>query len=227
MNPYDTLNDLDTLIQSRSILRHPFYVAWREGKLTKNQLATYARVYWPHVATFPSYLETSIAKTDDPVVRETLRCNLRDEQTNPKPHPELWLDFATSFGQSRQEVLTAPRHQSADQIVNTFETLTSASTLEGVTALYVYEVQQPEVASQKMDGLRTHYGIDDDKSLAYFTVHAEADITHSQEEREMLRRCLDDGGEPGTVINAAMESLNAYWGLLDGVCEETAIPMDY
>lgn len=167
-----------------------------------------------------------MAKTDDQVVRETLRCNLRDERTNPKPHPELWLDFATSLGQSHQEVITAPRHQSAEQIVNTFKNLASSSTLEGVTALYADEVQQPEVASQKRNGLRTHYGIEGDKSIAHFNVHAEADITHSQEEREVLRRCLDDGGEPGIMINAAMESLNAYWVLLDGVCEETAISMD-
>ena len=109
MDPYDILNKLDALIQSRSILRHPFYVAWQEGTLTKTQLATYARMYWPHVAAFPSYLEASMEKTADPVIRETLARNLHDERTNPKPHPELWLDFATSLGQSRQEVITAHR----------------------------------------------------------------------------------------------------------------------
>ena len=51
-------------------------------------------------------------------------------------------------------------------------------------------------------------------------------LKFSQEEREVLRRCLDDGGEPGIVINAATESLNAYWQLLDGVCEETTVPME-
>ena len=89
MDTYDILNKLDALIQSQSILRHPFYIAWREGKLTKTQLATYARVYWPHVAAFPSYLEASIEKTADPVVREALGRNLHDELTRPKPHPEL------------------------------------------------------------------------------------------------------------------------------------------
>ena len=226
MDTYDILNKLDALIQSQSILRHPFYIAWREGTLTKTQLATYARVYWPHVAAFPSYLEASIEKTADPVVRETLGRNLHDERTRPKPRPELWLDFATSLGQSRQKVTTSTPHQSAQQIVNTFRRLATSSTLEGVTALYTYEVQQPEVASQKRDGLRTHYGINSDQSLTYFNVHAEADIAHSQEEREVLRHCLDDGGEPGSVIQAATESLNAYWELLDGVCEETAVPMN-
>jgi len=226
MDPNDILTKLDALIQSRSILRHPFYVAWREGKLTKTQLGTYARVYWPHVAAFPSYLEASMEKTADPVIRETLSRNLHDERTNPKPHPELWLDFATSFGQGRQEITTAPPHQSAQQIVNTFRRLATSSTLEGVTALYAYELQQPEVASQKRDSLRTHYGIEGDKSLAYFNVHAEADIAHSQEERDILRHCLGRGGEPGIVINAATESLNAYWQLLDGVCEETTVPME-
>jgi len=226
MDPHDILNKLDALIQSRSILRHPFYVAWREGTLTKTQLATYARMYWPHVAAFPSYLEANMEKTADPVIRETLARNLHDERTNPKPHPELWLDFATSLGQSRQEVTAAAPHRSARHIVNTFRRLATSSTLEGVTALYAYEVQQPEVASQKRDGLRTHYGITGGESLTYFNVHAEADIAHSQEERDVLRHCLGDSGEPGIVINAATESLNAYWELLDGVCEQTNISMN-
>ena len=62
MHSSDTLRELDELIQSRSILRHPFYVAWREGQLNRQQVATYARVYWPHVEAFPAYLESVIAE---------------------------------------------------------------------------------------------------------------------------------------------------------------------
>ena len=219
----DTLNELDTLIQSRSILQHPFYVAWQEGELSREQLATYARVYWPHVGAFPSYLETAAATTDDPVTRATLEDNLDDERSNPKPHPELWLDFAESLGQPRQYVIDAASHDSADHMVETFTRLVRSSTAEGVAALYAYESQQPEVSCQKRSGLQENYGITSDKALAYFNVHAEADVAHSRDERDVLRRCLDDGVDPATLLGAAVEALDAYWGLLDGVCEEAGI----
>ena len=97
MTPQDTLAKLDRLIESRSILRHPFYVAWERGELSRDQLATYAATYYPHVAAFPGYLEAALATADDPVVAEELRDNLADETSNPKPHPELWLDFAAGY----------------------------------------------------------------------------------------------------------------------------------
>jgi pyrroloquinoline-quinone synthase len=54
MQAQDTLDRLDRLIQFRSILRHPFYVTWQRGELTAEQLAIYARAYYPHVASFPA-----------------------------------------------------------------------------------------------------------------------------------------------------------------------------
>ena len=221
-----TLKTLDALIESRSILRHPFYVAWQRGELTREQLATYARVYWPHVAAFPAYLESAAQLTDDPVVRTTLEENLADERSNPRPHPELWLDFAKSLGQPAQDIAEARRHAAAERIVETFTRLTRTSTAAGVAALYAYEVQQPDVACQKRNGLREFYGVDDQNALAYFDVHAEADVAHSQGERAVLRRCLESGSSPAEVLDAATDALDAYWALLDGVCEEAAIAVD-
>ena len=44
MKTQNVLNQLDQLIRSRSILMHPFYVAWQLGDLTAEQLAIYAQV---------------------------------------------------------------------------------------------------------------------------------------------------------------------------------------
>src|SRR5438094_785216 len=57
MRTEETLRALDDLIHARSILQHPFYRAWQRGELTPDQLATYSRVYYPHVAAFTAYLE--------------------------------------------------------------------------------------------------------------------------------------------------------------------------
>jgi len=74
-------------------------------------------------------------------------------------------------------------------------------------------------------GLRDCYGIHSPQALSYFAVHATADVEHRAAERSAIGRCLDSGTSPGTVMNAAEEALDAYWNLLDGVCEETSLQL--
>ena len=223
MRTEKTLRALDDLIRERSILQHPFYRAWQRGELASNQLATYSRVYYPHVAAFPRYLKNAINCTGDSVIRSALQQNLEDELTNPAPHPELWLDFAAAIGQDKEAVKCAePVPKTADSIA-TFDRLTNRDIASGLTALYAYESQQPEVAAEKLRGLRDRYGIHKPKALSYFAIHATADLEHRASERSAMERCLNSGTSPGTIISAAEEALDAYWNLLDGVCEEAGL----
>ena len=223
MRTEETLRALDDLIRERSILQHPFYRAWKRGELTGDQLATYSRVYYPHVAAFPTYLENAIQWAGDSPTRRALKDNLLDELTNPAPHPELWLDFAAATGQDRDQVKRAQPLTKVASTISTFDRLTSQSIASGVTALYAYESQQPEVAAEKMRGLRESYRIKSPEALSYFAVHATADLEHGAAERAALARCLDAGTSPNAVMNAAEEALDAYWNLLDGVCEEAGV----
>ena len=223
MNSAEVLTRIDTLIQSRSILNHPFYRAWQRGALTREQLATYARVYYPHVAAFPAYLENAVGRSEDAIVRDELAHNLSEELSEPKPHPELWLDFGEELGLTREAMADAVPHPAAAGIVDTFKRLTNTTAATAVAALYAYESQQPEVSRQKMDGLRSHYGVSSDKALAYFDVHARVDIRHREGERLALLRCLEGGASIDSVLQGVDEALNAYWHLLDGVCEEAHI----
>ena len=225
MTTEETLRALDHLIRERSILQHPFYRAWQRGELTSDQLATYSRVYYPHVAAFPRYLKNAINCASDSVIRSALEQNLEDEMTSPAPHPELFLDFASATGQDREAVVSAePISKTADTI-STFDRLTSREIASGLTALYAYESQQPEVAAEKLRGLRDYYGIHSPQALGYFAIHATADVEHRAAERSAIRRCLDSGTSPGTIMDAAEEALDAYWNLLDGVCEEANLQL--
>ena len=225
MTTEKALRALDDLIRQRSILQHAFYRAWQRGELTSDQLATYSRVYYPHVAAFPRYLKNTVNCPSDSVIRSALEQNLEDELTNPAPHPELWLDFAAATGKERQAVKCAvPVAKAADSIA-TFDRLTNRDIASGLTALYAYESQQPEVAAEKLRGLRDCYGIHSPQALSYFAVHAAADVEHRAAERSAIGRCLDSGASPGTIMNAAEEALDAYWNLLDGVCEEASLQL--
>ena len=223
MDRFEALNSLDRLVASRSILRHPFYVAWEQGTLTRDQLAAYARIYYPHVRAFPGYLRAAIAGADDPAVRAELEANLADELSNPRPHAELWLDFAAALGLDRRAVEEAEPAPAATAAVDAFERLASRDAASALAALYAYESQQPEVSQAKQAGLRERYGVRDAAALAYFDVHATADVRHRQGERDALARCLDAGADPDALAGAAGEALDAYWTLLDGVCAEAGV----
>ena len=223
MSPAETLRELDRTIRERSILEHPFYRAWTRGALTREQIATYARVYYPHVEAFPTYLEAALAHDCEPWIRAELADNLADELGHPAPHDSLWLDFAQGVGASREEVSAATPHRAADAIVSTFEGLARSSLATGLAALYAYEAQQPEVSRTKAEGLRAHYGVSDPEALAYFRVHEQADQRHRQGERDALAACLAAGVAPQVVHVAASRALESYWGLLDGVCGEIGV----
>ena len=223
MHRSDVLHTLDARVHARSILQHPFYIAWERGALTRAQLAIYARTYYPHVHAFPRYLEATIERTDDAASRVELQRNLADELSRPKAHHELWLDFADALGLDRHRVATAPPTPSARATVETFERLTSRDLASGLAALYAYESQQPEVSRRKMGGLRESYGVRSATGLAYFEVHATTDLQHREGERKALARCLAGGTSPAVVLDAATDALDAYWGLLDGVCDEAGV----
>ena len=82
-------------------------------------------------------------------------------------------------------------------------------------AFYVYEAQVPEIAAQKISGLRRFYDINDPRALAYFGVHEEADVRHRAAWRDgsRTRKMRTRFG----VLCAAERSLKALWGALDAV----------
>jgi pyrroloquinoline-quinone synthase len=223
MNQNETLVALDDLIRSRSILNHPFYQAWQRGELNGDQLAIYAKSYYPHVASFPEYLRTAAAKAENSSVRTEIENNLADELSNPAPHPELWLSFARGVGADTKTVSEALPTPSTSRTVSAFTRLAQGETAEALSALYAYESQQPAVSKTKMEGLQKFYGISDSETLSYFAVHAEKDVEHSQGEQRALLQCLAEGASPKTILASAGKALDSYWGLLDGICEEAGI----
>ena len=220
---HPALAQIDAQIESRSVLTHPFYQAWQRGELTQAALADYAGQYYHHVSAFPQYLSALHAHTTDPETRRAVLQNLVDEEAGTPNHPELWLQFAEGLGTSRADVLTAPAAPETTAMVDTFRRRCgSGSVAAGIAALYSYESQIPEVAGTKITGLQEFYGIHDDKTLAYFRVHQEADVEHSAVERALLAKHLSDA-DACDAPEAALEALNAVWNLLSGVCARHGI----
>ena len=208
--------EIDALVERKHLLKHPFYTAWTEGTLSLEALRGYAGQYYRHVLSFPTYLSAVHSETPDLETRQYLLENLIDEERGNENHPELWLRFAEGIGCTREDVrMAAPLPETAASD-RTFRAVASQGPAAGLAALYAYESMVPAVAASKIDGLKRHYGIDDDETLRFFTVHLEVDERHADVARDLLERTVP-ADERKTALKAAADALDALWGLLDGV----------
>jgi pyrroloquinoline-quinone synthase len=221
MNHY--LDPIDNEIEAKHLLKHPFYLAWTRGELSKEALTDYARQYYRHVAAFPTYLSAVHANCDDQATRKQLLSNLIDEEAGSPNHPELWLKFAEGLGVSDVDVRESRKWAETKNLIDTFRSVCAdGSTAEGVAALYAYESQIPAICESKIDGLKKHYGFTDPEHYQYFTVHIEADREHSAVERKMLAGYIDDHNFE-SVKASVTRILDALWEMLSGVCGRHAI----
>jgi pyrroloquinoline-quinone synthase len=212
----DLIQEIERRIDARSLLTHPFYTKWQAGTLARHALQDYARQYYAFESSFPRFLSALHARTDRADIRQALLENLWDEEHGPNNHAELWLRFAEGVGVDRADVHEATLHPGSQALVDTYERITSeAPVAAGVAAVYAYERQVPAVATAKMEGLRTHFGVDDDRSLSFFELHATLDVEHSEAERHIV---ADQGdGVEDQVLSATDAALDAWWTFLDDV----------
>jgi pyrroloquinoline-quinone synthase len=208
---------LDNLIMEKSILKHPFYRAWKAGMLSKEDLQRYACQYYHHVRAFPTYVAGIMANTEIPRLRKVLLENLNDEEGSTPTHLDLWVDFGRSLGLSRSEMENSEVYPETRRFIDSFRSLTRQnSSTVGAAALYTYESQIPAVAHEKISGLMQYeYGSTLD--VAFFAVHEEADVRHTKG----LAEVMATSGEQKEAIAAVQQVLEGWWGLLDGVLERS------
>ncbi|MGI8430693.1 MAG: CADD family putative folate metabolism protein [Chthoniobacterales bacterium] len=217
------LDRLDQQIAARHLLTHPFYLAWTRGELSRETLADYAQQYYQHVAAFPTYLSAAHAGCEDQAVRRQLLANLIDEEAGEPNHPALWRQFAEALGVSPNELETAETWPETAALIATFRKICRAGdTGAALAALYAYESQIPAVSESKIDGLKKHYGFQNEESFRYFTVHIEADREHAAVERALLAQEVEPT-KSKAASDAAGQVLDALWELLSGVCRRHAI----
>ena len=213
-------DEVDRLIEERSLLKHPFYQAWQRGELTLDTLRSYAGQYYHHVLAFPQYVSAAHAGCPGQRDRQELLENLIEEERGDENHPELWLRFGEALGLSRRAMIEEQPLPETAHLIETYRDATKhGSFAQAATALYCYESQVPEIAKQKIAGLKQFYGVDDQRGLQFFTVHIAADEWHAEVGRGFVGRYGEQERE--AVRETARRCLVALWGFLDGVHRTT------
>jgi len=202
---------IDEMIEEKSLLKHPFYQMWSDGKLTQESLAGYSKEYFQLVKAVPFFMTPIIEKAPNSIVGELI-ANQQEESDHVKP----WISFAGELGVTEEELipytgLTKTRKAVSDLngLMNTFE--------GGVCAMYAFEKEIPKISQTKLDGLAEFYGMTSDEATKYFKLHTEADIRHAASWRTILEKSSTDSNN---LIEIADESISAQNLLLDSCYEE-------
>ena len=145
----------DGLVARRSLLQHPFYVAWSHGTLPVPALRAYARDYGAFIRTVAQGWEAA----GEAHIAGIEEC-----------HADVWNH---TFAASLETVITdEPQTPEVAALVDTARGL-FADRASALGALYAFEAQQPYTAQSKLAGLREHYRQLPEPCGEYFRLHTD------------------------------------------------------
>ncbi len=219
------INQLNKIIDKHHMLKHPFYQAWQEGKLSQETLKEYALEYIPFIQAFPQFVSATHSFCDNMEGRQMLLENLNEEEQGTENHPKLWRDFAESLGASKEDIETRMADVSAQnankktqRLIRNFFKAARTNYACGLASLYAYEQQIPPVSTTKIKGLKEYYNIKDEKALKFFTVHEEADVVHSEQCRQLLEQISPK--QRSKALKAAQQTSKSLWDFLSEIWEQ-------
>jgi pyrroloquinoline quinone (PQQ) biosynthesis protein C len=144
----------NTMLLKYRLLNHPFYESWMEGKITFMQLSRYAASYNQFIQKIPEYWEKILIEFNDnsPEGERIVADEIR--------HGELWSKWSN--------YLPIPESfPIMDDLINTLDKMNPSELLG---AIHSFEIQQPEIARSKKNGLMLYYGFKEEE-LDYFNEH--------------------------------------------------------
>jgi len=141
---------------SKRLLDHPFYQSWNQGTITMDQLSKYHASYAEFIARVPEFWKKAIDGLGD---NSAYGKTVIEEETE---HIALWDEWKSRL----------PENNGFPRMTQIMETLDSMTPSELLGAIHSFEIQQPEVAKTKKEGLICHYGYSEEE-MNYFNDHEE------------------------------------------------------
>ena len=207
----DLIKKIDLLIEERSLLKHPFYQTWSEGKLTQDALAGYSKEYYQLVKAVPRFM-TPLLETSPELLIDELDFNQKEETE----HINLWIKFANALGVTTYDLEAyTGLEKTTMSVEGLFSNMYSFDT--GSAAMYALEKEIPKISQTKLEGLAEFYDLTSFDATVYLKEHKEADLRHVKTWKNAIDSSSKD---EQTIIRAAENSLTCQNLLLDG-CFET------
>jgi len=205
---------IDRIIEERSLLKHPFYQTWSDGKLTREALVGYSKEYYQLVKAVPIFMTQLLDYTPE-LMHNELDFNQQEEFS----HIKLWERFASGLGVSRKELTNHEGLYKTNHAISGLHSLMS-SFVSGSTAMYALEKEIPKISEIKLQGLAEFYGLTSEDITEYFKEHMEADIRHTASWQKIIEQASEQYYLTNVMIDAAERSLICQNILLDSCYEE-------
>jgi pyrroloquinoline-quinone synthase len=192
-------------LSDRQLLSHAFYRRWEAGELSREELRSYAEQYRYFETMLPIFLESLAEKLPEGSSRDAVLDNLRDE-TAPPSHLELFEMFATFYG--ARAVTISP---AMAQLLEAYDTVLERGSVAALAGLWAYESQGAAIAQSKAEGLRAHYGVEND-AATFWDAHWLVEGAHAAWTLEALSSLDPDADEAAASARLIGE---AWWSFLD------------
>ena len=205
------LQKIDRIIEERSLLNHPFYQAWSDGKLTRESLTGYSKEYYQLVKAVPIFMTQLMNH-----IPSTSYDELNFHQQEEFSHIGMWERFASGLGVSRNDLLNYDGLYKTNHAISGMHHLMEK--LEsGAVAMYAFEKEIPKISQIKLEGLAEFYGLTSEDVTKYFKEHMEADIRHTASWKQLIDGFSSNDQE---IVSAAESSVTCQNLLLDSCYEE-------
>ena len=204
------IKKIDQIIEDKSLLNHPFYEMWSEGKLEFQSLVGYSKEYYQLAKQVPKFMEpiVDMAPSD---ARSELISNMNEETE----HIRLWENFAFSMGITKDDLTSYQGLKKTNEAVNNLASLMESYD-ECACAMYAFEKEIPKISKTKMEGLKNFYGLDSKDATEYFEEHMSADIRHAASWKKIINSSSKNHDK---LLKIAKKSVDAQNLLLDSCYE--------
>ena len=208
------IQKIDRIIEERSLLKHPFYQTWSDGKLTPEALAGYSKEYYQLVKAVPIFMTQLLDHAPNSMYDE-LDFNQQEEFS----HIRLWERFASGLGVSRKELTEYEGLYTTNHAISGMHSLMT-SFVSGSAAMYAFEKEIPKISQIKLDGLAEFYGLTSEDVTKYFKEHMETDVRHTASWRKIIEQESEQYYLINVIIDAAETSMVCQNTLLDSCYDE-------
>ena len=206
----ELIKKIDQIIEDNTLLNHPFYEMWSEGKLEFQSLVGYSKEYYQLAKQVPKFMEPIVDMAPNDVKSELIS-NMNEESD----HIRLWENFAFSMGISRDDLTSYQGLKKTNDAVNNLASLMKSYD-EGACAMYAFEKEIPKISKTKMEGLKNFYGLDSKDATEYFEEHMSADIRHAASWEKIINTSSKNHDK---LLKIAKKSVDAQNLLLDSCYE--------
>jgi pyrroloquinoline-quinone synthase len=215
------IKTIDDEISKKSLLNHQFYTLWREGKLTLNHLRGYSKEYFQLVKTVPELVQNIHNNFKvNPFIESYLK-EIEKTQIEESEHIGPWIKFALSLGLEKTELFDYMGNNEVNIAIESLKKLSRSSLVEGVSAMYSFEKEIPQISKTKIEGLQKFYGISNNDAISYFKIHEITDIHHAKLWKTIIldheKDKIINNNSTESILDATIKSLAAQNQILDSV----------